>query len=165
MSPQIFHCPLGTPEHVFADPVCGIFGAAPVETMHVFRKGVVENVTKLVLSRVPASKEAAFDNLAIAFHKSHWQTFCKAYPKTSWSNADTNLTSITAKKHLGLVYLFVILFQDNEGCQIIQSCLDKQTNSKVPEVLQVFESLLCFDVWLNKSPYWDNPYPDHVAQD
>jgi len=60
---------------VFADPVHGIFGATPVETMHAFRKGVVENVTKLVLSKVPASKKAAFDNLAIAFHKSHRQTF------------------------------------------------------------------------------------------
>ncbi len=90
---------------VFADPVCGIFGAMPVETMHAFRKGVVENVTKLVLSKVPASKKAAFDNLAIAFHKSHWHTFCKAYPKTSWSNVVTNLTNITANKCLGLFCL------------------------------------------------------------
>ncbi len=45
----------------------GIFGAMPVETMHAFRKGVVENVTKLFLSKVQASKKAAFDNLAIDF--------------------------------------------------------------------------------------------------
>jgi hypothetical protein len=55
----------------------------PVETMHAFRKGVVEDVTKLVLSKVPASKKAALDNLAIAFHKFPQQTFCRAYPKTS----------------------------------------------------------------------------------
>jgi hypothetical protein len=71
---------------VLADPVRGIFGAMPVETMYAFRKGAVENVAKLVLSKVPASKKAAFDNLAIAFHRSHLQTFCKANPKTSWSN-------------------------------------------------------------------------------
>jgi hypothetical protein len=59
----------------------------------------------------------------------------------------------------------VILFQYNEGWQIIQSCLDKQTNSKVPEVLQVFESLLCFDAWLNMSQYWDTFHPEHVAQE
>ncbi len=45
--------------------------------MHAFRQGVVENVTKLVLSKVPASKKAAFDNLGIAFCKSHRQTFVK----------------------------------------------------------------------------------------
>jgi hypothetical protein len=89
---------------VFADPVPGIFGAMPVETMHAFRKGVVENITKLVLSKVPASKKAAFDNLAIAFHKPHWQTFCKAHPKTSWSNGVTNLTNFTANERLGLVF-------------------------------------------------------------
>jgi hypothetical protein len=87
---------------VFADPVRGIFGATPVETMHAFGKSVVENVAKLVLSKVPASKKAAFDILATAFHKSHRQTFCKAYPKTSWSNGVTN---ITANKRLGLVFV------------------------------------------------------------
>jgi hypothetical protein len=89
---------------VFADPVRGILCATPVETMHAFRKGVVENVTKLVLSNVPASKKAAFDDLAIAFHKSHRQTFQKAYPKTSWSIGVTNLTNITANERLGLVF-------------------------------------------------------------
>jgi hypothetical protein len=59
---------------VFADPECGIFGATPVETMHAFRKGVIEKVTKLVLESLPASKKAAFDNLTIALHKSHRQT-------------------------------------------------------------------------------------------
>jgi hypothetical protein len=88
---------------VFADPVRGIFSATPVETVHAFRKGVVENVTKLVLSNVPASKKASFDDLAIAFHKSHWKTFQKAYPKTtSWSNGVKNLTKITANERLGL---------------------------------------------------------------
>jgi hypothetical protein len=72
--------------------------------MHAFRKGVVENVTKLAISKVPASKKAAFDSLAIAFHKSHWQTFHKAYPKTSWSNGVTNLTNIIANE--GLVLFF-----------------------------------------------------------
>jgi hypothetical protein len=28
-----------------ADPICGIFGAMPVETMHAFCKGIIEVVT------------------------------------------------------------------------------------------------------------------------
>ncbi len=40
----------------FADPERGIFGATPVETMHAFRKGVIEKVTTLVLESLPASK-------------------------------------------------------------------------------------------------------------
>ena len=32
-------------------------------------------------------------------------------------------------------------------------------------MLQVFESLLCFDVWLNLSHYWDTSNPENVAQE
>ena len=60
---------------MFAGPVHGIFGATPVETMHAFRKGMLEYVTYLVLKNVPPSKKAAFDNLAIVFHKSCRQTY------------------------------------------------------------------------------------------
>jgi hypothetical protein len=70
-------------EHIaFANPERGILGATPVETMHVFWKGVIEKVTKLILDSLPASKKAAFDDLAIAFHKSHCQTYRKEYPST-----------------------------------------------------------------------------------
>ena len=41
-------------DHVpLADPVRGIFGATPIETMHAFRKGLIETVTLLVLDDVP----------------------------------------------------------------------------------------------------------------
>lgn len=149
----------------FADPERGIFGATPFESMHAFRKGVVENVTHLVLDNVPASKKAAFDNLAIAFHKSHRQTYRKEFPATDFSNGITNLKQITASERLGLVFLFVILFQYDEGWRIIQSCLSRRTNKKVPEVLQVFESILCFDAWLNKTEYWETSNPQSVVRE
>jgi hypothetical protein len=149
----------------FADPERGIFGATPVETMHAFRKGVIEKVTKLILDSLPASKKAAFDDLAIAFHKSHRQTYRKEYPSTDFSNGVTNLTKITASERVGLVFLFVILFQYEAGWQMIQSCLEKRTNKKVPEVLEVLESLLCFDAWLNQSHYWQTTNPAHVANE
>ena len=37
-----------------ADPVRGIFGATPVETMSALRKGIIELVTFCVLEHVPA---------------------------------------------------------------------------------------------------------------
>ena len=149
----------------FADPDRGIFGATPFESMHAFRKGVVENVTHLVLDNVPASKKAAFDNLAIAFHKSHRQTHRKEYPATDFSNGITNLKNITASERLGLIFLFVILFQYDEGWKIIQSCLDKGTKKKVQDVLMVLESILCFDAWLNKFHHWETSNPDHVRRE
>jgi hypothetical protein len=44
-----------------ADPIRGIFGATPVETMHAFCKGVIEVVTFLVLDNVPKKQKAALE--------------------------------------------------------------------------------------------------------
>jgi hypothetical protein len=67
-----------------------------------------------------------------------------------WGNKFDKDNSIT---------LFVILFQYDEGWQMIQSCLEKRINKKVPEVLKVLKSLLCFDAWLNQSLYWETSNP------
>ena len=133
-----------------ADPVRGILGATPVETMHAFRKGLIETVTYLVLENVPASKKAALDRLAIHFHKHHRQTHRKSYPSTDFSNGITNLTKISAAERLGLVFLFVILSQYDEGWQILESTL----KTALAPVIQVFEAMLCFDAWLNKPTFW-----------
>jgi hypothetical protein len=113
-----------------ADPIRGIFGATPVETMHAFRKGVIEVVTFLVLNNIPKRQKAALDRLAVRFHKSHCQSYCKAYPATDFSNGITNLTKISAAERLGLVFLFVILAQYNEGWVILDTALQDSTNQK-----------------------------------
>ena len=89
---------------MFAGPECGIFGATPVETMHAYRKDVIEKVTNLVLESLPASNKVVFDDLAIAFHKSHRQIYRKEYPSTDFSNGVTNLTKITASERVGIVF-------------------------------------------------------------
>jgi hypothetical protein len=86
---------------VLADPVRGIFGATPVETMHAFRKGLIEHVTFLVLDNVPTSRKAALDRLAVQFHQRHRQTHRKMYPETDFSRGVTNLTKISARERLG----------------------------------------------------------------
>ena len=43
-----------------ADPILGIFGATPVETMHAFCKGVIEVVTFLVLDECPQKAKSSF---------------------------------------------------------------------------------------------------------
>ena len=48
---------------------------------------------------------------------------------------------------------------------MIQSCLEKRTNNKVPEVLEVLKSLLCFYAWLNQSYYWETSNPARVAKE
>ena len=147
-----------------ADPIRGIYGATPVETMHAFRKGMIEVVTFMVLDNVPQSKLADLDALAIRFHKSHRQTIRRSYPATDFSQGITNLTKISAAERLGLVFLFVILSQYYEGWRILQSTLEtRRAQTDAPEaegpvnlaaVIEVFEAMLCFDEWLNKPTYW-----------
>lgn len=152
-------------DHVpLADPIRGIYGATPVETMHAFRKGMIEVVTFMVLDNVPQSKLAALDALAIRFHKSHRQTIRRNYPATDFSQGITNLTKISAAERLGLVFVFVILSQYDEGWRILQSTLetrkarDNAMNDEhlvdVAAVIEVFEAMLCFDQWLNQPTYW-----------
>jgi hypothetical protein len=42
-----------------ADPIHGIFGATPAETMYAFCKGMIEVVTFLILDNVPKKQKAA----------------------------------------------------------------------------------------------------------
>lgn len=138
-----------------ADPVRGIFGATPVETMHAYRKGMIEMVTFLVLDNVPASKKALLDDLALKFHKSHRQTWRGEYPATDFTNGITNLTKISASERLGLVFLFVILAQYHEGWQILESALKQRTDTSLTDVVELLEAMLCFDAWLNRDTFWN----------
>ena len=54
---------------MLADHVHGFFGATPIETMHAFRKALIEDVTFLVLDNVPVSRKAALNTLAVQFHQ------------------------------------------------------------------------------------------------
>ena len=91
------HVPLADPKH-------GIFGATPVETMHIYKKGIIEMVAFLVLDIVPASKKAWLDDLAFKFHKSYRQTWRGNFPATDFANGNTNLTKISASERLGLAF-------------------------------------------------------------
>jgi hypothetical protein len=57
-------------QHVtMADPDRGIFGATPVETLHAFRKGLVEMVTHVVIDNVHPSKKQHWTALHCIFTK------------------------------------------------------------------------------------------------
>jgi hypothetical protein len=158
-----------------ADPIRGIYGATPVETMHAFRKGMIEMVTFLILENVPPSQLAALDALAIRFHNTHRQTIRRTFPATDFSQGITNLTKISAAERLGLVFLFVILAQYDEGWLILESTFEMrraraqsadknaaaEEAANLPAVISVFEAMLCFDQWLNKTSYWT---PHHHAE-
>jgi hypothetical protein len=72
------------------------------------------------------------------------------------------LTKITAGERLGLVFLFVILAQYDEGWEILSAALLKQGFSTLSHVLHVFEGMLCFDAWTNKEFCWSIEHHDEA---
>jgi hypothetical protein len=107
-------------QHVeMADPDHGIFGATPVETLHAFRKRLVEMVSYAEIDNVPPSKKAALDRLALCFHKTHMHSFCRTFPSTIFCNRITNISKIMAAERLELVFLLVILGHYDEGWTIL----------------------------------------------
>jgi hypothetical protein len=55
----------------------------------------------------------------------------KKYPATDFSNGITNLTKISASERLGLVFLFVILAQYDEGWAILNTALLASTTTNL----------------------------------
>ena len=170
-----------------ADPDCGIFGATPVETLHAFRKGLVEMITFVVLDNVPTSKKAALDCPCTALSQIP-QANVFAANSHPLRSAMVLLTSPKFQRQnvLGWFFLFVILGHYDEGWTILSSALENCHNSKpatthpqttartgetgtknatvikpeFKDILQVFEALLCFDEWLRKDSYW----PQHGSE-
>jgi hypothetical protein len=67
---------------------------------------------------------------------------------------------ITAAKCLGLMFLFVILAQYDEGWVILNTALQAKASKELPKIVKnMFECLLRFDAWLNCPTFWrlDDP--------
>jgi hypothetical protein len=57
---------------------------------------------------------------------------------------------------LGLVYLFVILSQYDEGWGNFDHTFQLKGNATVKGVVEEFEAMLCFDAWLKQDTFWDH---------
>jgi hypothetical protein len=68
------------------------------------------------------------------------------------------LTKISAAERVGLVFLFIILAQYDEGREILNEALIgcKTGGANLNDILHVFEAMICFDAWLNQSTFWSH---------
>ena len=132
----------------------GIFTATPPDVLHVVRKGLVEEMVKLVLSILTDSQKASLDTLALHYHKTQRQRCRAQYPKTHYPSGFTNLSHLQAHEWVGVTFLLVILSQTQAGWDIINTALMNNGFSGLSESLQIFEAVLCFDAWLHKDTFW-----------
>ena len=137
----------------FGDQVRGIFGATPSEPMHCIRKGAVERIIALVIKELSASQKKLLDQMAMKFHAMHRQTCRREYPQTNFGSGVTNLTKISAKENMGVLFLFVILSNYDEGWKLLSGALKKKGRD-LADAIEVMEALLCFDAWLRLETQW-----------
>jgi len=142
-------------EMPLADPVYGIFGATPVDTMHAFRKGIIESTTCFIIDQLSIGQKTMLDQMAINFNYNHAQTCRKEYPMMNLSSSITGLTKISASERVGLLFLMVILANIDRGSAIFEAAFALKDNGKtVQDIIEVLEALLTFDAWLNQDSYW-----------
>ena len=146
-----------------ADPIRGVQGSTPIETMHAFRKGMVEKVSNLILANLGVGQQAALDAMTKHFHVQHSQTCRATYPTTQFPNGVTGLTKITAAEHLGMLFLFVILAHIDRGRHIFKDALALNEPGQVKTLIALFERMLIFDAWLKKDSYWTIDEPANVT--
>ena len=106
----------------------------------------------------------SLDQLSINFQNIHSKKQKQTFPKISFTSGLTNLINTRASKWVRILYLMCILVQKESGYNIINNTLLNGGNKEVSDISYVFETILCFDAWLNKDIFWssndDNEYID-----
>ena len=138
----------------FGGQDCSLSFATLPDILHVVRKGIVEWSTKTVLNHFTDKARAELDILAIKFKNNHRQKHKQTFPKISFSSGFTNLSKVQASEWVGILYLMCILVQKDKGWDIINNALIKGSNGETSDVLYIFELILCFDAWINKTTFW-----------
>jgi len=133
----------------------GILGSTPVDTMHAFRKGIIESTTNFIIENLKDGQKAALDHMAIEFYKCHSQTCRKDYPMVNLSSGITGLTKISASERVGMLFVLVILANLDRGSAIFEAAFALQQNkTTVKDIIEVLEAMLAFDAWLNQDSFW-----------
>jgi len=138
----------------FADPKRGIFGATPVDTMHCFRKGLIETFSVIIIDNLTISQKARLDTLVMNFHKRHNQTVKSSYPIMNFSRGVTGLSKLSASERVGIIFLLVMLANLDEGEAVFKAAFEQDGVRTVRHVIEILEALLTFDAWLNQDQYW-----------
>jgi len=138
-----------------ADPMYGIFGATPVDTMHAFRKGIIESLTVFIIDNLTPGQKTMLDHMVLDFEKRHSQTCRNEFPNLNLSSGITGLTKISASERVEVLFILVILANMDRGSAIFEAAFALNNNRRtVKDIIEVLEALLTFDAWLNKDNYW-----------
>ena len=142
----------------------GILGCLLPDTLHVLCKGPAERIMDLTFDNLTQRQKARLDDMAKMFHHTHQQTARKYYPSTDFSRGISQLTRLTANENIGAIFLLVILSHFEEGWQILQSAMTRNSQTaNVKDVIELMEAMLCCHAWLKQDQLWPLHAQDEYA--
>ena len=74
------------------------------------------------------------------------------FPRLLFKDGLTTISDISAGTKMGILFLFVIAAQTNEGYELLHK--QAKIATRYGDTVLVFEMLLCYWAWLKKDEYW-----------
>ena len=90
----------------------------------------------------------------------------KDIPRLLWSDGVTNLTDLSARYRVGIMFTIVVVSLQFEGFQFFTDVF--KDVKVVKNMIECFQMILCYWMWLKKKKYWkrddkDSPLKAHEA--
>ena len=137
----------------------GIFSAAsPVEPLHALEIGLISDcLTELFSEDLKEKACAEFDAIARKLTKLPRQSFAsngtdKDMPRLLWKDGVTELKDVTASGKVGKMFTVVVVALQDEGRAFFCRLFGGEKRYK--DMLECFQMMLCYWVWLKKDSYW-----------
>ena len=139
----------------------GVFtAAAPTEGLHQLEKGLILLcLQELFDQRLPLSLKKQLDTLVQSFidlpRQRGMKSFRDHFPRLLFKDGITHLSNITATTVVGVMFTTIVAGLTREGRRLFHSkeCT-RMDGDDYFDMIEVFESLLCFWAWLKKDTYW-----------
>jgi hypothetical protein len=139
----------------------GVFtAAAPTEGLHQLEKGLLLLcLSELFDQRLPPALKRQLDKLAQDLcdlpSQRGMKSFRDHFPRLLFKDGITHLKNITASTVVGVMFTTIIVSLTRAGRRLFHSpeCT-RMDGSDYFDMIEVFESLLCFWAWLKKDKYW-----------
>ena len=137
----------------------GVFTAAcPPEALHSLENGLVLHCLKEMFDSVMSEKtktqlDSVVQKWASFPRQQPMRSYMDSFPRLLYKDGLTNITDISAGTKMGILFAFVVAAQTIDGYNILH--MQKETSENYANMINAFEMLLCYWVWLKKEEFWD----------
>ena len=138
----------------------GIFSACcPIEPLHALENGLFKNMSEVVFKEdLKPVGGARLDVLVQRLNLLPKQRYATSgggitdFPRLLWKHGVSKLTDLEAKYRVGVLFTIMVVALTEEGRKLFLDIY--KTESKVNNIIQCIEMVLCYWKWLKKDKYW-----------